>query len=61
MDWDNHTTSFLFSAYKAGLSHADLDMMTVGGIMDFIEEWVDRNTPDSEKTRQAKQSDFDSF
>ena len=35
--------------------------MTLGMCLDFIEEFIEMNTPENEKTRKASQSDFDAF
>ncbi|WP_247104815.1 hypothetical protein [Halalkalibacter sp. APA_J-10(15)] len=46
---------------RAGLSLVDMEIMTVGGSMDFIEEYVDWHNPKKKKHRRANQSDFDKF
>jgi hypothetical protein len=36
--------------------------MTIGGCLDFIEEYVEQNNPNKKKkARRASQADFDSF
>ncbi|WP_405100816.1 hypothetical protein [Oceanobacillus sp. FSL H7-0719] len=45
-----------------GLTLEDLDMMTIGECLDYVENYVDiKNGKQEEKTRQATQDDFDSF
>jgi hypothetical protein len=35
--------------------------MTIGMIMDYIDEYVETNKPDGEKVKKASQGDFDAF
>jgi hypothetical protein len=35
--------------------------MTVGMVLDYIEEYIDHNNPKKKKTRRATQEDFDAF
>jgi len=46
---------------ECGLNYDDLEIMTIGMCLDYIEEYVDQKNPDKEQKRQAKQSDFDAF
>jgi len=46
---------------ECGLNYDDLEIMTIGMCLDYIEEYVDRKNPDKEQKRSASQSDFDSF
>ncbi|WP_187442342.1 hypothetical protein [Sutcliffiella horikoshii] len=46
---------------EAGLTFDDLDQMTVGMCVDYIEEVVEFRNPKKKNVRRAKQSDFDSF
>jgi len=40
----------------------DVDQMTIGFCLDFIDEFIEREKPKEEpKTRKAQQSDFDFF
>jgi hypothetical protein len=42
----------------------DLQLLTVGMVLDYIKEFIDHNKPNKKKkvkTRKAKQSDFDAF
>ncbi|MGG3888646.1 hypothetical protein [Metabacillus fastidiosus] len=48
-------------SYKCGLSKDDLEDMTIGMCLDFIDEYVELNNPKKEKVRRASQNDFDSF
>lgn len=55
------TGSFLYTCRYVGLSFEDMDLLTIGMCLDFVEEYNDHNTPENEKTRKASQADFDSF
>ncbi|GGN66744.1 hypothetical protein GCM10007971_37020 [Oceanobacillus indicireducens] len=45
-----------------GLTLEDLDMMTIGECLDYVENYVDiKSGKQEEKTRRATQDDFDSF
>ena len=48
---------------ETGLDGDDLEHMTVGMCLDFIDEYTSHKNPDKqkEKTRNATQSDYDSF
>jgi hypothetical protein len=35
--------------------------MTVGMVLDYIEEFIDHNNPKKTKSRRARQTDFDAF
>ncbi|WP_381479731.1 hypothetical protein [Sporosarcina contaminans] len=41
----------------------DMEDMTIGGCLDFIDEYIDMKNPDRDKNqvRQAEQADFDNF
>lgn len=46
----------------AGLTLEDMDMMTIGECLDYIENYVDvKNGNQEETVRQATQDDFDAF
>jgi hypothetical protein len=48
--------------YKCKLSKSDLDCMTIGMCLDYIEEYIELENPKKKKKpRRAKQSDFDAF
>ncbi|WP_222599342.1 hypothetical protein [Aquibacillus kalidii] len=46
---------------QCGIDYDDLEVMTIGMCLDYINEYIEQNKPEKEKTRRAKQSDFDSF
>ena len=50
------------TAYRCGLSRSDLDDMTIGSIVDYIDEYIDLIKPDESaeaNVREATQADFD--
>ena len=48
-------------AYQAGLRLDDLQIMTVGMVLDYLEEYIEHNKPKKKRKRKASQSDFDAF
>lgn len=48
-------------SYKCGLTKFDLEDMTIGNIIDFIDDYIERRKPESQKVRKASQTDFDAF
>jgi len=46
---------------QCGLDKDDLEDMTIGFCLDYIDEWIESRKPEKEKVRKATQSDFDSF
>lgn len=64
-DGDEITTElFQVLAYQSGLKLDDLQLMTVGMVLDYIQEYIEMNDPKKEKkkrTRKATQNDFDAF
>ena len=46
---------------QCGLDQSDLDLMTIGMCLDYVEEYVEYNNPNSEKSREAQQRDMDLF
>jgi hypothetical protein len=54
---------FQVLAYQSGLRLDDLEIMTVGMVLDFVQEFVDHNNPKKPKVkkRKATQQDFDAF
>jgi hypothetical protein len=38
-----------------------MQIMTVGMILDYIEEYIDHNNPKKKRSRKATQQDFDAF
>ncbi|MGG3046214.1 hypothetical protein ABEO76_24305 [Bacillus anthracis] len=57
------TETFLLLCYKTGLSRADLDDMTIGMCLDYIDAYIDMQNPEKnkEKERKASQEDFNNF
>jgi hypothetical protein len=56
------TDSFFVVCKQTGLDLDDLDHMTIGGCLDFIDEYIEYKKPNKKKkARKAKQSDFDAF
>lgn len=43
------------------LSNDDLENMTVGMCLDYIDEYVEQKNPKKKRTRKASQDDFDKF
>lgn len=63
---DDPITTELFQvlSYQAGLRLDDLHLMTVGMVLDYIQEYIDVNNPKKKKktkTRKATQQDYDAF
>jgi len=52
---------FQVLAYQSGLRFDDLQQMTVGMVLDYIQEFIDYNNPKKKRTRKATQQDFDAF
>lgn len=52
---------FQVLAYQAGLQLEDLNILTVGMVLDYITEYVEYKNPKQPKTRKATQADFDAF
>lgn len=48
-------------AYKCKLTLHDLEIMTIGNVIDYIEEFVEQSKPAKEQKRKATQADMDSF
>lgn len=43
------------------LDNDDLESMTIGNCLDYIDEYIEQKNPKKSKVRQAQQSDFDNF
>jgi len=43
------------------LKNEDLQMMTIGMVLDYIAEYIDHNKSDKKTKRKASQADFDAF
>ncbi|EOW9529898.1 hypothetical protein ACO11K_003662 [Bacillus cytotoxicus] len=64
MDESEFTTeTFLALCYSCKLTRADLEDMTIGMCLDYINEYTSIRDPKSKKqcTRKATQSDMDNF
>lgn len=55
------TESFFVLCRKSGLQLVDLETMTIGMCLDYIDEYIEQQNPKKSKARKASQSDFDSF
>lgn len=47
--------------YRCELTIHDLEIMTIGMCLDYIEEYLEQQKPQKERKRKATQADFDSF
>lgn len=56
------TESFFMTCKMVDLTLDDMEMMTIGECLDYIDNYVDVKSGKQEETvRQANQDDFDSF
>mgnify|MGYP001206612361 CR=1 FL=1 len=55
------TETYLLLCKEAGLTVDDMDCLTIGMCLDYIQEYFDIKHPNKNKARKAKQSDFDAF
>lgn len=46
---------------SVSLTLDDMELMTIGMILDYIEEYIDQKNPKKKRTRKANQKDFDKF
>lgn len=46
---------------RVKLTQSDLEYMTVGNCLDYIDEYIKQINPDKNKVRKATQDDFDNF
>lgn len=53
--------SFILLCRKVDLYREDLEDMTIGMCLDYIEEYIEMNKLDNKKVRSASQKDFDNF
>ncbi|HFJ9448154.1 TPA: hypothetical protein ACGW2Y_005203, partial [Bacillus tropicus] len=55
--------TFLALCYSCKLSKEDLEDMTIGDCLDYIDEYVELRNPkkEQENTRKATQDDFNNF
>ncbi|UNP79065.1 hypothetical protein MN033_08965 [Bacillus nitratireducens] len=63
VDGEFSTDTFLALCYLSKLTSEDLEVMTIGDCLDYIEEFVQISNPEKEdkKSRKATQEDFDAF
>lgn len=54
------TELFLFLCKKVKLNREDMEDMTIGMCLDYMEEYIEFNNP-KKKARKAVQKDFDNF
>ena len=47
--------------HECKLAHEDLESMTVGMVLDYIDEYMEMKNPNKKKVRKASQEDFDKF
>jgi hypothetical protein len=52
---------FMAMCYKCKLTLQDLEIMTIGNCLDYIEEFLEQQKPIKERSRKATQTDFDNF
>ncbi|MDM5245763.1 hypothetical protein QUF91_00250 [Lysinibacillus sp. G4S2] len=58
------TETYLYLCKECGLEHDDLETMTIGMTLDYIEDYLEKKNPNKKEkktTRKASQADFDSF
>ena len=55
------TESFILLCRKCDLHRDDLEDMTIGMCLDYIEEYIEMNNQKKSKSRTASQKDFDNF
>jgi hypothetical protein len=55
------TEAFILLCRKCELYRNDLEDMTIGMCLDYIEECIEMNKPANQKIRTASQKDFDNF
>ncbi|BAM46353.1 hypothetical protein AXY_02210 [Amphibacillus xylanus NBRC 15112] len=56
------TESFFMTCKMVGLTLDDLEMMTIGECLDYVENYVNiKHGKQEDRVRKATQDDFDSF
>ena len=56
------TELFLFLCKKVKLNRLDLEDMTIGMCLDYMDEYIEQSdTKSTKRSRKSTQSDFDSF
>lgn len=58
-----NTELFLYLCRKTELYRDDMEDMTIGMCIDYIEEWIENNKTEDKKPkgRKPSQDDFDNF
>lgn len=54
----------MYICKKTGLDYADLEDMSIGMVLDYMQEYVEQENPEKKKkpkVRRATQADFDLF
>lgn len=46
---------------QVGLDWDDIEYMTIGMCLDYMNEYIEQKDPKKKKTRKASQKDFDTF
>ena len=52
---------FQVICYQAQLTLSDLEIMSIGNCLDYVDEWIEAHNPKRKRVRKAKQADFDNF
>ena len=55
------TEEFLAFCYKCKLSADDMEYMTYGDCISYIDAWIDMHNTEKERVRTATQDDIDKF
>lgn len=55
------TELFLYLCKKVELNRDDMEEMTIGMCLDYMDKWIEMNDTENKKPRKATQNDFDSF
>lgn len=55
------TELFLYLCKKFELNRDDMEEMTIGMCLDYMDKYIEINDTDNKKARKATQADFDSF
>lgn len=53
--------SFSYVCKQTGLTVDEMEEMTIGDCLDYIQEYIDQNKKSKSNVRKATQEDFDSF
>ena len=53
---------YLVLCHECKLAHEDLETMTIGMVLDYIDEYMEMKNPNKKpQVRKASQSDYDAF